>query len=106
MVDAGIFDKESVGSSSMMGGSPWIELIGDDKYIKSQYDLIDGHFPENENQVVLIVDSNKQITDYILYSLGIKDTIVTGATVTSKAINYMLALAEEYISSLGGVKNG
>ena len=48
------------------------------------------------------------VEDYIFeqYSLGIKDTIVTGATITSKAINYMLALAEEYISSLGGVKNG
>ncbi|MBQ4510957.1 MAG: ABC transporter permease, partial [Clostridia bacterium] len=56
-----------------MGGSPWVELIGNSEYIKSQYDLIDGHFPENENQIVLIVDKNKQITDYILYSLGIKD---------------------------------
>ncbi len=73
MIDAGIFDEGMAGSSSMMGGSPWTELIGNDEYIKSQYDLIDGHFPENDNQIVLIVDSNKQITDYILYSLGIKD---------------------------------
>lgn len=73
MIDAGIFDDGMAGLSSMMGGSPWTELIGNDEYIKSQYDLIDGHFPENDNQIVLIVDSNKQITDYILYSLGIKD---------------------------------
>lgn len=73
MIDAGIFDEGMAGLSSMMGGSPWTELIGNDEYIKSQYDLIDGHFPENDNQIVLIVDSNKQITDYILYSLGIKD---------------------------------
>ena len=73
MIDAGIFDEGMAGLSSMMGGSPWTELIGNDEYIKSQYDLIDGHFPENGNQIVLIVDSNKQITDYILYSLGIKD---------------------------------
>ncbi len=73
MVDAGIFDKGMGGSSSMMGGSPWTELIGNDEYIKSQYDLVDGHFPENDNQIVLIVDANHQVTDYILYSLGIKD---------------------------------
>ncbi len=72
MVEAGIFEEGS-SSSSMMGGSPWTELIGDMNYIESQYDLVDGHFPENENQIVLIVDSNKQVTDYILYSLGIKD---------------------------------
>ena len=73
MIDAGIFDEGTSTSSAMMGGSPWVELIGNDEYIKSQYDLIDGHFPENENQIVLIVDKNKQVTDYILYSLGIKD---------------------------------
>lgn len=73
MVDAGIFESDEGTSSPMMGGSPWVELIGNDEYIKSQYDLIDGHFPENENQIVLIVDKNKQVTDYILYSLGIKD---------------------------------
>ena len=73
MVDAGIFESEGGVSTPMMGGSPWVELIGNSEYIKSQYDLIDGHFPENENQIVLIVDKNKQITDYILYSLGIKD---------------------------------
>ncbi len=73
MIDAGIFDKGTSTSSAMMGGSPWVELIGSDEYIKSQYELIDGHFPENENQIVLIVDKNKQVTDYILYSLGIKD---------------------------------
>ena len=75
MQDAGILDESSSGSM-MMGGSPWTELIGDDSYIKSQYDLVDGHFPENENQIVLIVDSNKRVTDYVLYSLGIKDVKV------------------------------
>lgn len=48
------------------------------------------------------------VEDYIFeqYSLGIKDTIVTGATITSKAINHMLLMAESYISSLGGTNNG
>lgn len=73
MIDAGIFEEGMSGSSSMMGGSPWTELIGNDDYIKSQYDLIDGHFPENDNEIVLIVDQNKQVTDYVLYSLGIND---------------------------------
>ncbi|MBQ8293266.1 MAG: FMN-binding protein [Bacilli bacterium] len=46
------------------------------------------------------------VEDYIFeqYSLGIKNTVVTGATVTSKAINYLLLLADEYINSLGGTK--
>ncbi len=73
MLDAEILDESVMNSSAMMGASPWIELIGDNTYIESQYDLIDGHFPMKDNQIVLIVDANKQITDYVLYSLGIKD---------------------------------
>lgn len=48
------------------------------------------------------------VEDYIFeqYSLGIKDTIVTGATVTSKAINHLLLMGENYIKSLGGTNNG
>ena len=47
------------------------------------------------------------VEDYIMnqYELGIKNVIVTGATSTSKAINYMISLVEEYISSIGAGGN-
>ncbi|MBQ8163518.1 MAG: ABC transporter ATP-binding protein/permease [Clostridia bacterium] len=54
-------------------GAPWTEIIGSDEYINSQYDCVYGHLPENENQVILFVDQNNQIPDYVLYELGIKD---------------------------------
>ena len=46
------------------------------------------------------------VEDYIIsqYELGIKNVIVTGATATSKAINYMISLVEAYVSSTGGNK--
>lgn len=46
------------------------------------------------------------VEEYIMsqYKLGIKDVIVTGATTTSKAINYMISLVEAYVTSAGGVK--
>ena len=46
------------------------------------------------------------VEDYIVsqYELGIKNVIVTGATTTSKAINYMISLVEAYVSSTGGNK--
>ncbi|MBQ8344311.1 MAG: ABC transporter ATP-binding protein/permease [Clostridia bacterium] len=61
------------GSSAMMGGASWAELVGDSEYIASQYDLVYGKYPEAPNQVVIIVDEHNQITDYILYTLGIRD---------------------------------
>lgn len=47
------------------------EMINNDELNKQQYDLVDGRWPEKYNEVVLTVDSNNQISDYTLYSLGI-----------------------------------
>ncbi len=48
----------------------------------------------------------EDLKDYLFnnYLLGMKDGIVTGATITSKALNYILALADSYIASLDGDK--
>ncbi len=47
------------------------EMINNDELNKQQYDLIDGHWPENYNEVVLTVGKHNEISDYTLYSLGI-----------------------------------
>ncbi len=39
-----------------------------------QYDIIYGSYPEAYNEIVLIVDSNNEISDIVLYSLGLKTT--------------------------------
>ncbi len=41
--------------------------------LKEQYDLLAGHWPENEREIVLIVDQNHEIRDVYLYALGLKD---------------------------------
>ena len=61
-------------ADSLLGGDAFKELIGDSEYIESQYNAIYGEFPKNANEVVLIVDKNQQISDFILYTLGIKST--------------------------------
>ncbi|MBE6547410.1 MAG: ABC transporter ATP-binding protein/permease [Ruminococcaceae bacterium] len=65
--------SSSSGMGGMMSGNPWSELVGNQEYIESQYDIIDGHLPNNSNQVVLIVDREQQITDYVLYTVGLRD---------------------------------
>jgi putative ABC transport system permease protein len=47
------------------------ELIDNDSLLKQQYDLVDGTWPTNYNELVLIVGKNNEISDYTLYSLGI-----------------------------------
>ena len=62
-------------SMYMMGNSMdvWAEMMDNDELLKSQYDVISGKWPEKYNEVMLIVNENNEISDYTLYSLGIKD---------------------------------
>ncbi|MFI3142285.1 MAG: ABC transporter ATP-binding protein/permease [Clostridia bacterium] len=60
---------------SMLGVSmdAWKQLIGDEDVILSQYDLVYGSLPSEYNEVVLILDSNNEINELVLYGLGIKN---------------------------------
>ena len=49
------------------------QMVGDDALIQSQYDLVYGNFPKNNNEVLILVDDNNCISDYTLYALGIRD---------------------------------
>ena len=61
-------------SSAMMGNNNvWEELIDNDELLKSQYNLLAGSWPTKYNEIVLIVGKNNEISDYTLYSLGLKD---------------------------------
>ena len=83
-----VFDKLGFGdmvqaqqeSSSMMSGGMmmtetdvWTEMLDNQELLESQYDVLAGQWPTNYNEVVLIVDENNEISDYTLYSLGLKD---------------------------------
>ena len=64
----------STGNSTMQTGSLiFNELSSNKKLLKSQYDVVAGRMPEDYNELVLIVDENNEISDYALYSLGLKD---------------------------------
>ena len=56
-----------------MNTDVWTEMLDNEELLHSQYDLVAGAWPENYNEVVLIVDENNRINDYVLYSLGLKD---------------------------------
>lgn len=42
-------------------------------YVRSQYDVITGTFPQNANEAVLVVGTNNQISDLTLAQLGLLD---------------------------------
>lgn len=51
----------------------WQEMIGNQEFLESQYELVDGKWPTAYNEVVLVVDKNKGINDYFLYAIGMKE---------------------------------
>lgn len=60
----------SAGSSS---ASMWNEVIGDEEYLSAQYTVLYGKLPEDKYDLVLYVNDNNEISDYVLYMLGILD---------------------------------
>ena len=64
-------------ASSMMSSysnmDVWTEMLDNKELINSQYDVLAGHMPNSYDEVVLIVDEDNQISDYTLYSLGLRD---------------------------------
>jgi len=67
--------------ASMMtqGTNMWVQLMpGKDgstvnEVVKGQYDLVHGSWPDEYNEVVLILDKNHEISDLALYALGLKE---------------------------------
>ena len=69
-----IFSKLGMGDMENMmlaETDVWQELLDNQELLESQYDVLAGKWPENYNEVVLIVDENNEIYDYTLYALGI-----------------------------------
>ncbi len=51
----------------------WTLLYGDRELLDQQYDVISGHWPENMNETVLVVDEYNEINGMTLYGLGLRD---------------------------------
>ena len=66
---------ESMGGMSSMGFNVLSEMINNQELLDEQYELVgDGsHWPENPNEVVLVVGKNNQISKMTLYMLGVLD---------------------------------
>ena len=61
---------DSLMGSMTSSTSVWQEMIGSDEFVKSQYDLLAGSFPTETYDVVLYVNEQNEISDYVLYMIG------------------------------------
>ena len=68
---AGMSDLMQMGGG--MGMNVFSEMINNQGLLDQQYDVIAGAWPKEYNEVVLVVNSNNQISKMTLYMLGILD---------------------------------
>ena len=61
--------------SSSMGVSTSIfnQIIDSREMLESQYNVIEGRWPENYDEVIIILPDENSISDLLLYSLGLRD---------------------------------
>ena len=79
-----------------MGMGLFAELLNNEGFVKSQYDVIYGKYPENYDEVVLVVDKYNQLTDIVIQSLGIDDSIITTEQDGSKTIDFDKIIGTEF----------
>ena len=79
-----------------IGMGLFAELLDNESFVRSQYDVIYGKYPENYNEVVLVVDKYNQITDIVIQSLGIDSSIITVEDDGSKTIDFEKIIGTEF----------
>ena len=59
--------------SASMSTNVFYEMPSDPDLYENQYDVKAGRWPENYNECVLVLTSNGGISDFMLYTLGLRD---------------------------------
>ncbi len=72
--DTSMSSSSSVLSALMSSGTSSFYLLPENANLyEEQYEVKKGHWPENYNECVLVLTSDGSISDYILYTLGLRD---------------------------------
>lgn len=58
---------------SMMNTDVFFRMMDNEELLKTQYKVLAGKWPEKYNELLLVLDSEDQLNDYIVYTLGLRD---------------------------------
>ena len=59
--------------SSMMSTNVFYEMPSDPDLYQDQYDVVAGTWPQNHNDIVLVLTANGKVSDFMLYTMGLRD---------------------------------
>ena len=65
----------SMFSGSIMGTSTSVysQMIDDQESLKDSYDVLAGRWPEKYDEMIIVLSEPNTISDYLIYSLGLRD---------------------------------
>ena len=63
-------------SSGMMSSytSTYSQMMDDRETLNNSYDILAGHWPENYDEIIIVLSERNTISDYLVYSLGLRNT--------------------------------
>lgn len=59
--------------SSMMSTNVFFQMPEDKSLYENQYDIKAGNWPKNYNECILVLSSRGNVSDFLLYTLGLRD---------------------------------
>ena len=60
--------------SMSMSTDMFSEMMDDDPIVKEQYEVVAGHWPEKDSDLVLVISGSGRISDFLSYVLGLRDS--------------------------------
>ena len=75
-VNPGTLFGDITGNSAMsayMDSDVFHEMLDNQTMLESQYDVLQGRWPEKYDELIIVLSDPHQFTDYMAYTLGLKD---------------------------------
>jgi putative ABC transport system permease protein len=73
MMGSGSGIQQTMMNTSMRRMNAFEALLDNPELLKAQYTVLAGRMPEKLDEMVIIVNSRNELSDYTLYTLGLKD---------------------------------
>ena len=89
--------QQSMMDTAMRRMNVFEPMLDNPALLKSQYDVLAGRMPEKMDEMVVILNSRNELSDYTLYTLGLKDqgelreiyaAMMRGETIESKELEF------------------
>ncbi len=59
--------------AAYMNPNMFYEMIDDREMLESQYEVLEGRWPESYDELIIVLQDPSQITDYMSFTLGLRD---------------------------------